>query len=144
MYDNILVEMLDPFYNYIIVCLAIYWSFDYPIRKEVVFYVLKGKVVDVLYDQKWRHYKTVVAYVFDCYNPFLIIRLNFFISVISINIHNHYIVINDIYYKVYFVEVVKVVVLDIVLRIYIGYKLKPYVYKVWIFVESSLEIVRIR
>ena len=43
--------------------------------------------------------------------------------------YNHHTITSDAYYKAGLVEVVEVAILDIVFDIYIGYKLKLYVYK---------------
>ncbi len=101
-------------------------------------------MVDVLNDQEWKQYKAVVIYIFDRYNPFPIPKLNLFAFAVSINIYNHYTIIDDAHYKVSLIEVIEVAVLNAVFNAYIGYKPKPRVYKLWIFVEDPLEIVRTR
>jgi len=57
---------------------------------------------------------------------------------------NHHTVTDDAHYKAGLVEVVEVAVLDTVFNIYIDYKSKLYVYKLWIFEEGLLEVVRTR
>ena len=73
----------------------------------------------------------------------MITRLKLFASSISINICNDYTVADNTYYKARFVEVVEVYILDRVLRTYVGHQLEPYVYKLKVFVEGSLEVVDI-
>ena len=101
-------------------------------------------MIDVLNNQKQRQYKTVVIHIFDRYNLFSILRLNLFVFTISINTCNHYTAVDDAHYKADFVEVVEVVVLDIVFDAHIGYKPKLCIYKLWIFAEGPLEVVRMR
>ena len=101
-------------------------------------------MIDILNDQKWRQYKAVAIYIFDRYNLFSIPRLNILTSAVSINIYNYYIVVDNAHYKTGLVEIVEIAVLDVVFGMYIGYKPKPRVYKLWIFVENPLEVVRTR
>ncbi len=125
-----------------VVCLSKCWrSINDLGKKEIVFGILKDEVIDVLNDQEQKQYKAVVTYTFDRYSLFPIPRLNLLASTVSINICNYYIVVDDVYYKTGFVEVVEVAILDVVFGTYIGYKLKLYVYKLWIFVEGPLEII---
>ena len=70
--------------------------------------------------------------------------MNLLASVVSINIYNYHTVADDTHYKAGLVKVVEVVILNIVFGIYINYKPKLYVYKLWIFIEGPLEVVRIR
>ena len=70
--------------------------------------------------------------------------MNLLVFIVSINIYNHYIVVDNVYHEAGFIKVIEVAVLDIVFGIYIDYKPKLYVYKLWIFVKDFLEIVRIR
>ncbi len=93
-------------------------------------------------DQEWKQYKVVTVYAFDRYSLFSIPRLNLFVSTVSINTYNHYIVIDDVHYKASLVEIVEVIVLDTVFNTYIDYKPKPCIYKLWIFAKGLLEIVR--
>ncbi len=61
--------------------------------------------------------------------------------------YNYHTIVDNAYHKVCFVEVVEVVevvVLNVVFRMYIGNEPESYVYKVWIFVEDLLKIVRIQ
>ena len=136
--------MLDLLQSRIIVNPTIWRSFDNSIGRKVVFGIPGGEVVDVLYDQEWWQYETVAIYTFDRCNLFPIPRLNLLVSTVSIGIYNYYIVVDDAHYKACFVEIVEVTILDIVFDAYIGYKPKLYVYKLWIFVEGPLEVVRTR
>ena len=51
---DMFVEMFDPFYNRLIVCLAVRRGLDNPREREVAFNILKDEVVDALYDQEQR------------------------------------------------------------------------------------------
>ncbi len=78
-------------------------------------------MVDALYDQEQRQHKAVIVYVFNRYNLFTIAWLKLFASAISIYMCYYYIAVDNFHYEAYFVEVVKVLFLDRILRIYIGY-----------------------
>ncbi len=66
------------------------------------------------------------------------------VFIISIYIYYHHIIVDNLHYKIYFVEIVKVLFLDRILYIYIDYQLELYIQYGRIFVKSSLEIVRAR
>jgi hypothetical protein len=46
------------------------------------------------------------------------------------------------HYEARLIKVVEVAILDPVLSAHIGHKLKPFLYKLWVFAEGSLEVVR--
>ena len=97
-----------------------------------------------MYDQKRRQYKTVTVYIFNRYNLFVIVWLKLFISAISIYIYYYYIAIDNPHYKVYFIEIVKVIFLDRIFYMYIGHQLEPCVRHNRIFIEGSLKVVYAR
>ena len=58
--------------------------------------------------------------------------------------YNYYIVVDNSYYKVYLIKVVKVIILDIIFRIHINYQLELHIYLVKIFIEDFLKVVCIQ
>jgi len=70
--------------------------------------------------------------------------LKLFAFIISIYIYYYYIAVNNLYHETSFVEIIKVLFLDHILYIYIGYQLEPYVQYSRIFIESSLKVVYTR
>src|SRR6266566_1826669 len=62
----------------------------------------------------------------------------------SIYMYYHHIVIDNLYYEACLIEVVKVLLLDRILRTYIDHQLEPRVQYNRIFAEGSLEIVHAR
>ena len=100
-------------------------------------------MVDALYDQERGQYKAIVAYAFDRCSPFPIARLELLASAISIYICNNHAATDNPHHETRLVEVVEVLVLDVVLRTYVGYQLEPYVYLVGVFAEGPLEVVHI-
>ncbi len=133
--------MLNPIYNYLVVYPAVQRGFNNLGKREINIDISEDKVVFTLYDQERRQYKTVVVYIFNRCRLFPIIRLKLFVSSMSINTHNDYIAIDNIYYKTRLVEIIEVCILNRILRAYIGYQPELRVYKFKVFVESSLEVV---
>ncbi len=135
------MEILDPIQNRIIVRLIVCRGFNNLKEQEVVLYILRGEVVDILYDQERRQYKAVAVHIFNRYCLFPITKLKLLASATSICACNHHIAADNPHHKARFVEVIKVLVLDTVLRTHVDHQPEPHVYKVGVFAESSLEIV---
>ena len=77
----------------------------------------------------------------DNYSLFTITRLGLFNLVIAIRGSNYYSRNNNVYYKVSFIEIIRIFVKDIVLSFNIVYKCKLFANNFWIFVFSFLVVV---
>ena len=101
-------------------------------------------MVNALYNQEWWQHKAVATYVLNRCCLFLVTRLKLLASTASIGTCNNHVTIDNAHYKACLVEVVKIGVLDAILRAYVGHQPEPVPNNLWIFVEGSLEVVRTR
>ena len=71
-------------------------------------------------------------------------RLKLLTSTTSIGTYNNHVTTDNAHYKAYLVEIVKIGVLDTILHAHIGHQPEPVPNNLWIFAESSLEVVHTR
>lgn len=115
----ILVEVLNPVQACLIVCPAVWRSFDPLSVGNTGLGVRRGKVMLPLKDQVRGHHKTVATDVLDYCRPFPIAGLKILASAFSIGTSDDYSAANNAYHEACLVEVVKVPLLDRVLRPYV-------------------------
>ena len=77
----------------------------------------------------------------DNYSLFTIIRLNLFSLITAIRSSNYYSKDNNAYYKVDFVEIVRIFVKNTIFNFNIVYKYKLFANNFWIFVFSFLVVI---
>ena len=142
--NSMLIKVLDLFQSSLIIYPAIQRGLNNPVRQKAAFSILEGKVVNALDNQEQRQRKPIAAYILNCSCPFPITRLKLLALATLVGTGNNYTAIDNAHYKACLVKVVEVAVLDAILYIYISYKLKPYVYKVRVFIEGPLEVVYMR
>ncbi len=136
--------MPNPIYSRIIVGPAVGGKFDDLKGWKIVVFVLRLKVVFALYNEKQRHHKAIATDIFDRCRPFSITRLQLLVSSAAVGIYNNHCSVDNAHYKAGLVEVVKVGILDAILRPYVLHQLEPLPNKVRVLAEGPLEVVGAR
>ena len=120
-----LVEMFNPIQSRFIVCPTVWRRFNDLGVKDIGTFVLRREVVLALDNKERRYYKTVVVYTFDRYRLFAIASLQLFASSATIKTYNDHCNTNDAYHKANLIEIVEVVVLDTIFRLYVFHQFEP-------------------
>lgn len=119
-----IIEMLNPFQTYFVVCPSILASFYTPGCWKTAFCIPIREMVDAFNDEKWGYIVAVAINAADCSRPFSIARLYFFAFSAFFRPSYNHMAVYLAHYKAGFVEVVNVAILDVIFGLYIGYQSK--------------------
>lgn len=139
--SNMFIKVPTPLQGRLVIGPSIGSRLDDPVIGELSFREPFRKIVDPLNDQKWRETPSLGIDAFNRRSSFSITWLDRLAYSLSIGARNHHGSANNAHHEASLVKVVKIAVLNPILRLHVLNQLKPRANKLRIFARGSLKVV---
>ena len=128
-----LIEVFELLKTRIVISPAIWSRFDHPITENMTIGIPSCKVESAHDAEKKQHHMAVCCDAINRYNSFSISKLDCFWFTDSFWTYNDHFRSNYSYQETHFVEIVEIVILNTIFRIYIGDQVELYIQRIKIF-----------